>query len=63
LAPEIIRGEGHGKAVDWWSLGALMYEMFVGWPPFMNTNKIQLMQIIATKGADFTKIKDASTEY
>lgn len=34
LAPEIIMGEGHGKAVDWWSLGTLIYEMLVGRPPF-----------------------------
>lgn len=63
LAPEIIRGEGHGEVADWWSLGTLLYEMQVGFPPFMNSNKIQLMQIIATKGADFTKIKSASVEY
>jgi serine/threonine protein kinase len=34
LAPEIIRGQGHGKAADWWSLGTLIYEMFCGTPPF-----------------------------
>lgn len=34
LAPEIITHEGHGKAVDWWSLGILIYEMIVGMPPF-----------------------------
>lgn len=34
LAPEIITHEGHGKAVDWWSLGILIYEMIVGNPPF-----------------------------
>lgn len=27
LAPEIIREIGHDKGVDWWSLGALLYEM------------------------------------
>ena len=36
LAPEIIRSEGHGKAVDWWSLGTLLYEMYSGRPPFQN---------------------------
>ncbi|CAH0720759.1 unnamed protein product, partial [Brenthis ino] len=29
-APEILTRSGHGKAVDWWSLGALMYDMLIG---------------------------------
>lgn len=29
-APEILTRNGHGKAVDWWSLGALMYDMLTG---------------------------------
>ncbi|KFO28016.1 protein kinase C iota type-like [Fukomys damarensis] len=34
LAPEIIRGEDYGFAVDWWTLGVMMYEMMVGESPF-----------------------------
>ncbi|XP_018111814.1 ribosomal protein S6 kinase, 90kDa, polypeptide 4 L homeolog isoform X1 [Xenopus laevis] len=35
MAPEIIRGQGgHGKIVDWWSLGILIYELLTGASPF-----------------------------
>jgi len=38
LAPEIVTGSGHDKAVDWWSLGILLYELTVGIPPFYSQN-------------------------
>uniref|UniRef100_A0A6B2LJU5 Protein kinase domain-containing protein n=1 Tax=Arcella intermedia TaxID=1963864 RepID=A0A6B2LJU5_9EUKA len=47
LAPEIISGHGHTKAVDWWSLGILIYEMLAGYPPFNDENKLRLFSRIS----------------
>lgn len=33
-APEFLLGDRHGRAVDWWSLGIMLYEMLLGIPPF-----------------------------
>ena len=35
LAPEVVQGTGHGRGVDWWTLGILLFEMLVGQPPFV----------------------------
>ena len=34
MAPEMLTRNGYGKGVDWWSLGALCFEMLSGKPPF-----------------------------
>ena len=39
LAPEMIKRSGHGKAVDWYLFGVLMYEMLVGQPPYFSKDK------------------------
>ncbi|KAJ1962920.1 Serine/threonine-protein kinase [Dipsacomyces acuminosporus] len=38
IAPEIFLQQGYGKACDWWSLGAIMFECLVGYPPFCSEN-------------------------
>ncbi|XP_043283406.1 ribosomal protein S6 kinase beta-1-like [Venturia canescens] len=46
MAPEILTRSGHGKAVDWWSLGTLMYDMLTGSPPFTSNNRKRTIEKI-----------------
>lgn len=46
LAPEVIMAKGYHKAVDWWALGVLIYEMTVGCSPFFADQPIQIYEKI-----------------
>ncbi|XP_010248634.1 PREDICTED: serine/threonine-protein kinase D6PK-like [Nelumbo nucifera] len=47
LAPEIIKGEGHGSAVDWWTFGIFLYELLFGKTPFKGSgNRATLFNVI-----------------
>ncbi|AFZ79272.1 protein kinase domain containing protein [Theileria equi strain WA] len=46
IAPEILLNKGHGKAVDWWTMGILIYEMLVGYPPFYDEDPISIYKKI-----------------
>ncbi|KAI8066645.1 kinase-like domain-containing protein [Gongronella butleri] len=53
LAPEIIQSKGHGKAVDWWSLGILIFEMLAGYPPFFDNNSFGIYEKILAGKVQF----------
>lgn len=55
LAPEILENRGHGKAVDWWALGTLLYEMLTGLPPFYDQNTQKMYRMILTDPLSFPK--------
>ena len=55
LAPEICKKEGHGKAVDWWCLGCIVYEMINGVPPFFTKNRNELFDKIKYSDPFFQK--------
>jgi len=42
----MLKRSGHGKSVDWYLLGVLLYEMLVGIPPYFTNNKEKLFQNI-----------------
>jgi protein kinase A len=48
LAPEIILSKGYNKAVDWWALGVLVFEMAAGYPPFFADQPIQIYEKIVS---------------
>ena len=49
--------QGYNKAVDWWALGVLMYEMAAGYPPFFADQPIQIYERIVAG-----RVKDSLTE-
>ncbi|KAI9790497.1 MAG: serine/threonine protein kinase psk1 [Candelina submexicana] len=46
MAPEVILGSSYGMAVDWWSLGALGYDLLTGSPPFQANNHAKIQEKI-----------------
>lgn len=53
LAPEIIKGEGHGSAVDWWTLGIFLYELLYGKTPFKGSSDEDTISNVSSQCLEF----------
>jgi serine/threonine protein kinase len=42
IAPEVLLNKGHGKGVDWWTLGVLLFEMIAGQPPYVDDDPMAI---------------------
>ena len=60
LAPELLLGTGHGAEVDWWSLGAILYEFVTGVPPF-NADSPEVLQPLTSQAASANALSVHST--
>ena len=63
IAPEAMLKKGHGKPVDWWSLGILSYEMIVGYPPFVDEDPMGIYQKILSVRASSVFEGDCESSY
>ena len=62
IAPEVLLNKGHGRGVDWWTLGILLYEMLVGDPPFLAEDPMEIYQQILTCKVKFTRSYDKNAK-
>lgn len=60
IAPEVIRGNGHTAAVDWWTLGILIYEMLFGFTPFKGSSSNETFSNILKNDVSFPNNNDIS---
>ncbi|NWV16615.1 AKT2 kinase, partial [Origma solitaria] len=55
LAPEVLEDNDYGRAVDWWGLGVVMYEMLCGRLPFYNQDHERLFELILLEDLRFPR--------
>ncbi|KAK3139781.1 hypothetical protein QOZ80_5AG0390090 [Eleusine coracana subsp. coracana] len=53
LAPEIIKGDGHGSAVDWWTFGVFLYELLYGKTPFRGPGNDETLANVVSQNLRF----------
>ena len=62
LSPEIILNKGHGKPVDWWTTGILLYEMIAGIDPFTDDDPMMVYQKILKGKVRFPSSFDSNAK-
>ena len=62
LAPEMLLNKGHGKAVDWWTFGILLYEMLAGIDPFADDDPMLVYQKILKGKVKFPRTFDKNAK-
>ncbi|KAL6527782.1 hypothetical protein OROMI_029593 [Orobanche minor] len=62
VAPEVIRGDGHEFAVDWWALGVLCYEMLHGTTPFKGRKRKETFRNVLLAEPAFVGKPNALTD-
>uniref|UniRef100_A0A0D6R5G0 non-specific serine/threonine protein kinase n=1 Tax=Araucaria cunninghamii TaxID=56994 RepID=A0A0D6R5G0_ARACU len=53
VSPEMLQGDGHDFAVDWWALGILLYEMLYGKTPFKGATRKETFYYILVRQPQF----------
>lgn len=62
LAPEMLAKQGHGKCVDWYLVGVVLYELVTGMPPFYDDDKAKLFKNIKNNPLEFPAHVNLSRE-
>jgi len=55
LAPEVLEDSDYGRAVDWWGIGVVLYEMMIGRLPFYNRDPELLFELILMEEVRFPR--------
>lgn len=46
IAPEVLQDDSYTESCDWWSVGVILFEMLVGYPPFCSRNPLHVTMMI-----------------
>jgi len=53
VAPEVLEGKGYDEAVDFWSIGIILYILLCGFPPFYDDDNDRLFELISKAKVEF----------